>query len=335
MDAINIFLAGILSGIDTVVHNYGWSIVVFTVLIKLVLFPLDFKSRKSMRRMTSLQPQVAKLQKKYANDKEKLNAKTAELYRKEHINPLSGCLPMLISLPVLFAMFAAMRMVANTELAKQVIDLILPPHAQVNETWLWVRNLWMPDSPFAAMIVDHASLKQITADVWAKVFSALTPDQVSGLAAMQIDASTINADTIFAALQLSPAYTAAMATWSTMPTIDLLFTKLTIYANNNGFFILPVLAAVTQYLMTLTQPQTPSTSMDASGNPAAGTGKFMKWFFPIFSLYICSSYNAGFSIYWVMANLISWGQGLVLNRIFEAQDRNKKAVESVGEESLK
>ena len=99
MNAINTFLASILSGINVVVNNYGWSIVVFTILIKTILFPLDLKSRKSMRRMSMLQPQVAKLQKKYANDKEKLNQKTAELYRKERINPLSGCLPMLISFP--------------------------------------------------------------------------------------------------------------------------------------------------------------------------------------------------------------------------------------------
>lgn len=333
MDAINTFLAGILSGIDTIVNNYGWSIVVFTVLIKLVLFPLDLKSRKSMRRMTALQPQVAKLQKKYANDKEKLNQKTAELYRKERINPLSGCLPLLISFPVLIAMFAAMRMVANTELAKQAIDLITTG-VQTNEGWLWVKNLWMPDSPFSAIIVDQNSLKQITADVWAKVFQSLPGDQVSILANLQITAGTINGETIFTALQNSAAYATEMAKWSAMPVIDLFFVKLSIYAHNNGFFILPVLAAVTQYLMTLTQPQT-TTSMDPSGNPAAGTNKFMKWFFPIFSLYICSSYNAGFSIYWVMANLISWGQGLVLNRIFDAQDQKKQLLEAVGEESLK
>ena len=120
MDAINTFLVGILSGINTIVNNYGWSIVVFTILIKLVLFPLDLKSRKSMRRMSSLQPQIAKLQKKYANDKDKLNQKTAELYRKEHINPLSGCLPMLISLPVLFAMFAAMPLLAGVTILMSV-----------------------------------------------------------------------------------------------------------------------------------------------------------------------------------------------------------------------
>ena len=334
MDAINTFLAGILSGIDSIVNNYGWSIVVFTILIKVVLFPLDLKSRKSMRRMSSLQPQVAKLQKKYAGDKEKLNAKTAELYRKERINPLSGCLPLLISFPVLIAMFAAMRMVANTELAKQAIDLITTG-TQNNEGWLWVKNLWMPDSPFSAIIVDHTSLKQIPADIWAKVFQSISPDQVSFLSNLQITAANISGETIFTALQNSAAYVNETALWATMPEVNLIFTKLTIFAHNNGFFILPVLAAVTQFLMTLTQPQTPSTTVDASGNPTASTNKFMKWFFPIFSLYICSSYNAGFSIYWVMANLISWAQGLVLNKIFDAQDKKRQAAGAIGEESLR
>ncbi|MCE5343498.1 MAG: YidC/Oxa1 family membrane protein insertase [Eubacteriales bacterium] len=335
MNAINTFLVSMLSGINVVVNNYGWSIVVFTILIKLVLFPLDFKSRKSMRRMSSLQPQVAKLQKKYANDKEKLNQKTSELYRKEHINPLSGCLPMLVSMPILFAMFAAMRMVANTELARQAIDLIVTG-TQHNESFLWVRNLWMPDSPFAALVVDQNSLKQITADIWAKVYQSLSPEQITALGNLQITADTINVNTIYAALQNSAAYMNEMTAWSTMPEVDLMVMKLTIFAHNNGYFILPVLAAVTQFLMTLTQPQTPAASVDAQGNPAAGgTNKFMKWFFPFFSLYICSTYNAGFSIYWVMANIISWGQGIVLNRIFDAQDRKSKAVEAIGEESMR
>ncbi|MDD3921434.1 MAG: YidC/Oxa1 family membrane protein insertase [Eubacteriales bacterium] len=332
MNAINTFLAGILSGINVVIGNYGWSIVVFTVLIKTVLFPFDLKSRKSMRRMSVLQPQITKLQKKYANDKDKLNQKTAELYRKEHINPLSGCLPMLISLPVLFAMFAAMRMVSNTELARQAIDLITTG-VQTNESWLWVHNLWMPDSPFTSIIASQNSLSQIPATIWSSVFQSLSPDQISALANLQITADTISGTTIFAALQNTAVYAQEMTAWSTMPEVNLLLTKLTIYANNNGFFILPVLAAVTQYLMTLTQPQTPTTG-DPNA-PGAGTNKFMKWFFPIFSLYICSSYNAGFSLYWVMANIISWAEGIVFNKIFENQDRMKKTVEVIGEESMR
>ncbi len=332
MSVINTFLAGILSGINSFIGNYGWSIVAFTVLIKLVLFPLDLKSRKSMRRMSNLQPQITKLQKKYANDKDKLNQKTAELYRKEHINPLSGCLPMLVSLPVLFAMFAAMRMVANTELAKQAVDLITLG-TQNSESWLWVHNLWMPDSPFTTALASESSLKLIPPDIWSSVFQSLSPDQLATLANLQITADTINGETIFAALQATAAYTNEMIAWSTMPQINLMLTQVTIFAHNNGYFILPVLAAVTQYLMTLTQPQT-TPSADPS-NPASGTNKFMKWFFPIFSLYICSTYNAGFSIYWVMANLISWAQGLVLNKIFEAQEHNSQSTEIVGEESMR
>ena len=333
MNAINTFLASILSGINFVVQNYGWSIVVFTFLIKLVLFPLDLKSRKSMRRMSMLQPQIAKLQKKYANDKDKLNQKTAELYRKEHINPLSGCLPMLITFPVLIAMFAAMRMVANNELARQAIDMITTG-TQHNESWLWVKNLWMPDSPFATMIADQNSLKQITADIWQNVFSKLSPDQVAALANLNITAANISGDTIFSVLQNSAAYANEMLTWSTMPEVNLIFFKLTIYAKCNGFYLLPVLAGVTQFLMTLTQPMTPTTS-DAPGAPGAGTNKFMKWFFPFFTLYICSSYNAGFAIYWVAANIISWVSGIIMNDVFNKQDKQRAAAELAGEESMR
>ena len=331
MNAINEFLATILNGINSVVCNYGWSIVVFTILIKLVLFPLDFKSRKSMRRMSALQPQVARLQQKYANDKEKLNAKTAELYKKEKINPLSGCLPMLISLPVLFAMFAAMRMVANNALAQQAIDLITTG-AQTNEGWLWVKNLWMPDSPFSAVIADQQSLTMIPADIWQKVFAALTPDKVAALAGLgdglAITAENISGATIFAALQQSAAYTAEMQLWQTMPSINLIFFNLKIYANINGWFVLPILAAVTQFFTTMTQPQaTPDNGQNA------GTGKFMKWFFPIFSLYICSSYNASFSLYWVMSNIIAAVQGFAMNKYFDMKDQKEK--ESIGEGSVK
>ena len=325
---MNEFLANVLSGINSVIHNYGWSMVVFTILIKMLLLPFDYKSRKSMRRMTALQPQVAKLQKKYANDKEKLNQKTAELYRREKINPMSGCVPMLITMPILFIMFAAMRIIANTELAKQAIDL-LTTGVQTNEGWLWVKNIWMPDSPFNAVIADAANLKLIPADIWAKVMSALSPDKVSALAELGITSANITGDMIFAQLQNIPNYAQETALWSVMPSVNLIFTNLNIYANNNGWFILPILAAATQFLMTLTQPQRTADP----NSPQAGTGKFMKYFFPLFSLWICSSYNAAFSLYWVVSNVFAWIQGIVMNKIFEAKE--KAAETSIGEGSLK
>lgn len=325
---MNDFLVAILNGINSVIHNYGWSMVVFTLLIKLILLPLDYKSRKSMRRMTRLQPQVAKLQKKYANDKEKLNQKTAELYRREGINPMSGCLPMLVSMVILFIMFAAMRTVANTEMASQALGL-LTTGTQTNESWLWIKNIWMPDSPFNPVIADSANLRIIPADIWAKVFASLDPVSVTALAQYGIDAATISGETVFAALQTLPVYAQETQLWATMPQLNLLIVNLSIYAHNNGWFILPILAAVTQYLMTLSQPQ-PAADPN---NPAASTNKFMKYFFPLFSLWVCSSYNAIFALYWVVGNVFAWVQGLVMNKMFEKMDENQ--VETAGEGTLK
>lgn len=325
---MNDFLVAILNGINSVIHNYGWSMVVFTLLIKLILLPLDYKSRKSMRRMTRLQPQVAKLQKKYANDKEKLNQKTAELYRREGINPMSGCLPMLVSMVILFIMFAAMRTVANTEMASQALNL-LTTGTQTNESWLWIKNIWMPDSPFNPVIADSANLRIIPADIWAKVFASLDPASVTALAQYGIDAATISGETVFAALQTLPVYAEETQLWTVMPQLNLLIVNLSIYAHNNGWFILPILAAVTQYLMTLSQPQ-PAADPN---NPAASTNKFMKYFFPLFSLWICSSYNAIFALYWVVSNVFAWVQGLVMNKMFEKMDENQ--VETAGEGTLK
>lgn len=325
---MNDFLVAILNGINSVIHNYGWSMVVFTLLIKLILLPLDYKSRKSMRRMTKLQPQIAKLQKKYANDKEKLNQKSAELYRKEGINPMSGCLPMLVSMVILFIMFAAMRTVANTEMASQALNL-LTTGTQTNESWLWIKNIWMPDSPFNPVIADSANLRIIPADIWAKVFASLDPASVTALAQYGIDAATISGETVFAALQTLPIYAQETQLWATMPQLNLLIVNLSIYAHNNGWFILPILAAVTQYLMTLSQPQ-PAADPN---NPAASTNKFMKYFFPLFSLWICSSYNAIFALYWVVSNVFAWVQGLVMNKMFEKMDENQ--VETAGEGTLK
>ena len=157
----------------------------------------------------------------------------------------------------------------------------------------------------------------------------MIPHPVTALAQYGIDAATISGETVFAALQTLPVYAQETHLWATMPQLNLLIVNLSIYAHNNGWFILPILAAVTQYLMTLSQPQ-PAADPN---NPAASTNKFMKYFFPLFSLWVCSSYNAIFALYWVVGNVFAWVQGLVMNKMFEKMDENQ--VETAGEGTLK
>jgi len=85
--------------------DLGIAIIILTILIKLLFYPLGTKSIKSQKSLTELQPKIKELQEKYKNDKEKQTKELMELYKKEKINPFSGCLPILIQLPVLIAMY--------------------------------------------------------------------------------------------------------------------------------------------------------------------------------------------------------------------------------------
>ena len=103
------FLALLLTTTDKYVGNFGVSIIVVTILIKIALLPLTLKQDKSMKEMKKIQPELEKLKEKYANDKQMLNIKTMELYKEHKVNPLGGCLPLLIQLPILIALFGVLR----------------------------------------------------------------------------------------------------------------------------------------------------------------------------------------------------------------------------------
>ena len=85
--------------------NYGVAVIIFTIIIKAVLMPLTLKQQRSMLRMQKVQPLMNDLQKKYGNDKDKLNQEMMKLYKKYDVNPASGCLPMLIQLPILMMLY--------------------------------------------------------------------------------------------------------------------------------------------------------------------------------------------------------------------------------------
>jgi len=87
------------------IGNYGVSIILLTIILKLIFWPLTQKSYVSMRAMQTLQPEMKKLREKYSGDKESLNKKMMELYKEHRVNPMGGCLPMLVQIPVFFALY--------------------------------------------------------------------------------------------------------------------------------------------------------------------------------------------------------------------------------------
>lgn len=99
----------ILISIYGMTGSFGLSIILLTILIKIVLLPFTLKQDKSMKEMKKLQPKIDDLKKKYSSDPQLLNQKTMELYKEHKVNPAGGCLPLLIQLPILWALFGVLR----------------------------------------------------------------------------------------------------------------------------------------------------------------------------------------------------------------------------------
>jgi YidC/Oxa1 family membrane protein insertase len=103
-----ILLLTILKFLFGYVHNYGVAIIILTILIKVIFWPLGNKSYKSMKEMQKLQPKMAALREKYKDDKARLNQETMALYKAHKVNPLGGCLPMVAQIPVFFGLYNAL-----------------------------------------------------------------------------------------------------------------------------------------------------------------------------------------------------------------------------------
>ncbi len=126
--AINggIFLLG------KVIKSWGLVIILMALVIKLLLSPLSIKAAISIKRMNMLQPKLKNLQEKYKDDQQKLQAKTMELYKKEKVNPLGGCLPMILQIPVFFALYRVLS--TSVELR--------------GAAFMWIKDLTQPDTLF-------------------------------------------------------------------------------------------------------------------------------------------------------------------------------------------
>ncbi|KAA3659438.1 MAG: membrane protein insertase YidC [Calditrichaeota bacterium] len=127
-----------LKKLYTVIPNYGFVIILFSILVKIVLFPLTRKSFQSMKEMQTIQPEMAALREKYKDNPQKMNTEMMALYKEHGVNPLGGCLPVLFQMPVLYALFTIFR---------TTIEL-----RGANFIW-WITDLSAPDTvytlPFA------------------------------------------------------------------------------------------------------------------------------------------------------------------------------------------
>lgn len=133
----------ILKWVHSIVGNWGWSIILLTVLVKALFYPLNATSFRSMAKMRKLGPQLQALKEKYGDDRQKMSQEMMELYRKEKVNPMGGCLPILVQMPVFIALYSTLL---------ESVELRQAP-------WLgWIYDLSQMDPYFILPLIMGASM---------------------------------------------------------------------------------------------------------------------------------------------------------------------------------
>lgn len=144
------FLANIVQQVLTVLYNFtesmgipnlGLAIVIMTIIIKLIMYPLTQKQIQSTKAMMELQPKMKALQEKYKDDKQRLNMELANLYKTEGVNPLAGCLPLLIQMPIMIGIFYGIR------------DYDYAAHPEIVTSFLWLKDISLADPTYVLPVL--------------------------------------------------------------------------------------------------------------------------------------------------------------------------------------
>ena len=277
--------------------NYAIAIIILTIVIRLAMLPADIKQKKSSRDMATVQPELNELKKRYANDPQTMQRKQQELYQKNHIRPMAGCLPLLITLPIFFAFFGSLRMLATEQTLVMIMQGLANGASSVDiPGFIWVHNLWQPDTGVAPILPTGKYLLR---------FLVQNADYVNpqSLAIMQSKGLLEFTST---GLNITDAYNNLA---------DSIIAANGYTGRANGWFVLPILSGAGLFLQQWIQQKNNPAMAEQQG------GAMMMWFMPLFSVWICWTSNAAFALYWVVSNVYALGQMFIVNKVLD----NKQA----------
>lgn len=280
-DIINVPLGYLFRIIYLIVNNYGWTLVFFTIITKLILLPLSIKQQKSMSKMQAIQPKINEIQKKYQYDKEKLNQETMRIYQENKINPMGGCLPLLIQFPVLIGLYNIIRKPLTYVLkfgtgelpgVKAVLDILTP-------------------LGFSGTVADEIKIAD---------FLFNSNEAMSAVSAAFPNANIIPIDFNFFGMNLS---------------------QIPNFREFTPLLLIPILAGLTSYLTSWVtnklNPQSSAAKANAEENPTAASMQSMTYIFPLMTVFFAFSLPAGLGFYWIMSNIVQIAQQVVLTKYFE------------------
>lgn len=282
--------------------NVFLTILISTILLRALTIFSDIKTRKSSAKMAEVQPEIQRLQKKYANDPRRFQAEQTKLMKEKGVSMWGSCLPMLITMPLFFCFIAAFRYWGY----EMNLRLLVDENAMElfkSFKFLWINNIWQPDNGLTPVLANGASF--LATPQLSNLLYLQEPGVGEKLVEMGLAVTKVYQGGVSYQL-LSNETAIAIYDAAIQPFLD-------VYKGyNNGWFIMSILAGGTNFLSAwLMTKNTP-----AANEEAAKSTKWMNYLFPIMSFIFCLNYNAAFAIYWTLTSIIMIIVNLILNKKF-------------------
>ncbi len=280
-------------------NSYGIALILFGIVIKLVLFPVTLKSKKSMIQTTMLSGKMQQLQKQYGKDKERYNIELQKLYEKEKVNPMGGCVWSLIPMVVLIALFGIIRQ-PLTYFMGLTADQIQMLATQVNWSEIAVTNGWVT----AAAMEKAENLFQEVGYNQLYLVSLIRPENLEALKA------AVGADSLFVMnFQFLGIDLSLIPTWR--------FWTGGMKWSSIGLFILPIISVAVSFLSMKVSMATNQMNKQTENKQMDSTNRMMMWMMPLMSLWIGFTVPAGLSIYWITQYFVTMIQEVICGRMLK------------------
>lgn len=286
-------------------NNYGVALILFALVIKVLLFPLSLKGKRSMIQMNMISGKVKKLQKQYAKDQAKYNEEVQKLYEKENVNPMGGCLWSMLPLFILLPLYAIIR-----QPLKYMMGLTAEQISTVAQSLNWTAQAISGGKEFSNVGYNQLYLA-----------SLITPDKVSAVQAAVGNTIKEIFSINFSFLGVDLSRQPQLGSWKEG-------------LMGIGLFLVPVVSALTSILFSIVTTKTNQLNKQQEGN----SNKAMMLISPVMSLWIGFSMPAALSIYWIANNVLGLGQELLSGRLLKkdyeraAEEQKRRELEEKEEE---
>lgn len=293
--------------------NVFLTILISTILLRALTIFSDIKTRKSSAKMAEVQPEIQRLQKKYANDPRRFQTEQTKLMKEKGVSMWGSCLPMLITMPLFFCFIAAFRYWGY----EMNLRLLVDENAMElfkSFKFLWINNIWQPDNGLTPVLANGASF--LATPQLSNLLYLQEPGVGEKLVEMGLAVTKVYQGGVSYQL-LSNDAAIAIYDAAIQPFLD-------VYKGyNNGWFIMSILAGGTNFLSAwLMTKNTP-----AANEEAAKSTKWMNYLFPVMSFIFCLNYNAAFAIYWTLTSVIMIIVNLILNKKFPRTEPAKEGAD--------